>query len=101
MVMLKRHWVIWLLLAWLALVNGVMAAPSVAHADHHAAHQAGAHSTGLCAWLCAAGQMVDTIRPIPQGSVHLLAFNIPLIFKPSVSQLDECPTSRGPPAGLF
>ncbi len=37
------------------MVNGAMVAPSVGHAEHHADHQAGTHSTGLCAWLCAGG----------------------------------------------
>lgn len=60
MVMVKRQWLVWALLACLVLVNGFTAAPSVAHAGHHATHQAGSHSTGLCAWLCAAGQAIET-----------------------------------------
>jgi hypothetical protein len=42
------------------LVNGLMAAPSVGHAGHHADHQAGTHSTGLCAWLCAGGVGIES-----------------------------------------
>jgi len=41
-----------------------MAVPSVAHAATHASHTAGTHSTGLCAWLCAAGQAVETVAVV-------------------------------------
>ncbi|NOS77501.1 MAG: hypothetical protein HOP35_06110 [Nitrospira sp.] len=60
MVNLKQSWLVWSLLLCLVLVNGFLAVPAVAHADHHAKHQAGTHSTGLCAWECAAGQSIDT-----------------------------------------
>ena len=60
MVKLKQSWLVWSLLLCLVLVNGLLAVPAVAHADHHAKHQAGTHSTGLCAWECAAGQSIDT-----------------------------------------
>ena len=48
MVRLKQSWLVWSLLLCLVLVNGLLAVPAVAHADHHAKHQAGTHSTGLC-----------------------------------------------------
>ena len=57
---LKRSGLVWSLLICLVLMNGLMAAPSVAHAAHHATHQAGTHATGFCAWLCAAGQSIET-----------------------------------------
>ncbi len=60
LVRLKQSWFVWLMLVCLMLVNGAMAAPSVSHAEHHAGHQAGTHSTGICAWLCAAGQDVES-----------------------------------------
>jgi hypothetical protein len=61
MVTMKRSAFIWSLLLCLILVNGLMAAPSVTHAAHHGHHQAGTHSTGLCAWLCTAGQAIETL----------------------------------------
>ena len=61
MVRLKQSWFVWSLLLCLVLVNGLLAAPAVVHADHHAKHHAGTHSTGLCAWECAAGQSIDTV----------------------------------------
>ena len=57
---MKRSVFVWALLLCIVLVNGSMAAPSVGHAQHHADHQAGTHATGICAWLCAAGQDVES-----------------------------------------
>jgi hypothetical protein len=56
----KRSAFVWALLLCLVLVNGLMAAPSVGHAGHHTDHQAGTHSTGICAWMCAAGDGIES-----------------------------------------
>jgi hypothetical protein len=56
----KRSAFVWALLFCLVLVNGLMAAPSVGHAEHHADHQAGTHSSGICAWLCAGGVGIES-----------------------------------------
>ena len=58
---LKQSGLVWSLVVCLVLVNGLMAAPSVGHAKHHADHQAGTHSTGLCAWLCAGGVGIESV----------------------------------------
>lgn len=60
MTTLRRPAFIWALVLCIVVVNGAMAAPSVGHAGHHAAHNASTHSTGLCAWLCAAGDNVES-----------------------------------------
>lgn len=57
---LKSYGLVWGLLLCLVLVNGYMAVPSVAHAAKHGSHKAGTHSTGLCAWLCAAGEGIES-----------------------------------------
>jgi hypothetical protein len=55
-----RSGFVWALVLCLVLTNGFMAAPSVAHAEHHGTHHdAGTHASGICAWLCAAGQEVE------------------------------------------
>ncbi len=54
-----RSGLVWLLLLCVLLANGLTAAPSVAHAAKHGSHESGTHSTGLCAWLCAAGHGVE------------------------------------------
>jgi hypothetical protein len=56
---LKRPAFVWALLLCIVAVNGFMAAPSVGHVEHHGDHQAGTHSTGICAWLCAAGDGIE------------------------------------------
>lgn len=57
---MTRPTFVWTLLVCIILVNGLMAAPSVGHAGHHADHQAGTHSSGLCAWLCAGGVGIES-----------------------------------------
>lgn len=57
---LKQHGLVWSLLACLVFMNGAMAKPSVAHAAEHANHQAGTHTSGFCAWFCAAAQAIET-----------------------------------------
>ena len=43
----------------LLLLSGAIYAQTVPHTLHHAQHKAGTHSTALCTWLCAAGQVLD------------------------------------------
>jgi len=75
-----------------------MAAPSVAHAAHHASHKAGTHSTSLCAWLCAAGQGIETSSVSPESALRLLT----LVEFRDVDQIQKRFLSvvllRGPPA---
>lgn len=71
-----------------------MAAPSVGHAEHHADHQAGTHSSGICAWLCAGGVGIEssvvqlTSKPqllewisIPSFDVVLSVVSLPYFFR--------------------
>ena len=98
MAQLKKSWLVWPLLLCLVLVSGFLAAPAVAHADHHAKHQAGTHSTGLCAWECAAGQSIDTEAVYLTSSLRLAEMVEPC-SPDCVRQVS--PTSyffRGPPS---
>ncbi len=70
---------------------------TVAHAAHHAHHQAATHSTVLCSWMCAAGQMLDGAQLAPQTHFDLLTFDLAVAFQEPSSQSIESPTSRGPP----
>lgn len=98
MTALTRPAVVWSLLACLVFVNGAMVKPSVAHAAKHANHHAGTHSTGLCAWLCAAGQGIET------SSVVLECIGQPVeqVVAPCINQHERPLFSaiflRGPPA---
>ena len=100
MVKLKQSWLVWSLLLCLVLVNGLLAVPAVAHADHHAKHDAGTHSTGLCAWQCAAGQSIDTAAVVFNSSLQFVELA-------DTRQVDRVVTAqpvsrflRGPPALL-
>lgn len=91
---MKRSACIWALVLCLVLVNGLMAAPSVGHAGHHADHQAGTHSSGICAWMCAGGvgiessvvqltsglQLVEWVSS-PSFDVVLRAIALPYFFR--------------------
>lgn len=87
----------WLLASYLLLLNGVAYPQTVAHETHHAHHQAATHSSVLCSWMCAAGQMLDGVQVTPQAHFHLLAIDLAVIFQEPSSQSLASPTSRGPP----
>jgi hypothetical protein len=94
MATLKRSGLVWSLLACLVLANALMAAPSVGHTIHHAHHQAGTHAGGLCAWLCAAGQGIETFTihvdavapagdriPLPEPGHPFESFSFPVFLR--------------------
>lgn len=70
---LKQCGLVWSLVVCLVLVNGLMAAPSVGHAKHHADHKAGTHSTGLCVWLCAGGVGIESSTVQLTSGLHLVS----------------------------
>jgi hypothetical protein len=100
MVALKRHYLVWSLLAYLVLVNAFMAAPAVAHAGHHAKHQAGTHSTGLCAWLCAAGQGIETPSVSLESRLRLVDLVLFVLADQYSSLFSPFIFLRGPPSDL-
>jgi hypothetical protein len=96
----KRSAFIWALLFCIVLVNGAMVAPSVSHAAHHADHQAGTHSTGLCAWLCAGGVGIGSSAIQFDSHLQLLA---PVNSSPCETVLSMVSLPyffRGPPSDL-
>ncbi|HRI36952.1 MAG TPA: hypothetical protein PLO50_00185 [Nitrospira sp.] len=97
LVRLKQSWFVWLLLVCLVLVNGSMAAPSVSHAQHHADHQAGTHSTGICAWFCAAGQDVESTSVLLNSTLQLVEQTLVVHSGPNRLPIAFHSFSRGPP----
>jgi len=93
----KQSGFVWSLLFCLVVVNGLLAAPAVAHADHHAKHEAGTHSTGLCAWQCAAGQSLETIAVFLESTLCLLGNAAVLPFEEVPEPGSLRISSRGPP----
>ena len=86
-----------LLVVCLLIVGGVASAQSLGHESQHAHHQKAAHGTLLCSWMCAAGQVLDSVRLIPEVRFNLLAFSAPAVVSFPIGLPSECPTSRGPP----
>jgi hypothetical protein len=93
----KRSVLVWALLFCIVLVNGFMAAPSVGHAEHHADHQAGTHSSGICAWLCAGGVGIESSAVQLTSGLRLLEWVSIPSFDVILSIVPLSYFFRGPP----
>jgi hypothetical protein len=93
----KRSVLVWVLLFCIVLVNGFMAAPSVGHAEHHADHQAGTHSSGICAWLCAGGVGIESSAVQLTSGLRLLEWVSIPSFDVILSIVPLSYFFRGPP----
>jgi hypothetical protein len=93
----KRSAFVWALLFCIVLVNGFMAAPSVGHAEHHADHQAGTHSSGLCAWLCAGAVGIESSAVQFVSGLRLLEWVSIPSFDVVLSVVPLSYFFRGPP----
>ena len=101
LVRLKNPVSVWALACCLVLVNASMAAPSVAHAEHHGHHQAGTHATGICAWFCAAGQEVESSSVDFESSLQLIGLTESPSAHPILQLFSSNRFSRGPPVLLL
>ncbi len=93
----SKHAIAVLLVLCLLVVGGFASAQATTHALHHSHHQKSTHSTVLCSWMCAAGQVLEgTAAPflIEQVPVHI-SEHVSHSFLPPVAL--ESATSRGPP----
>jgi len=97
LVRLKSPLAVWALALCLVLVNGSMAAPSVAHAEHHGAHKTGTHATGICAWFCAAGQEVESSSVEVASVLELIGPSWIGAVHPILPTFSPARFSRGPP----
>jgi hypothetical protein len=82
----------------LLVIGGLGSAQAISHESHHAHHQKSTHATVLCAWMCAAGQVLDAVAApdlIERSPVSRVEFSTPPDFSSSFSSLLS---SRGPPA---
>lgn len=94
---LKKPVAVWALLLCLVLVNGSIAAPSVAHAEHHGAHKADTHATGICAWFCAAGQEAESSSVAIESTLQLIGPTESLSVNPILLLFSTPRFARGPP----
>lgn len=97
LVRLKHPVAVWTLALCLVFVNGSMAAPSVAHAEHHGHHQAGTHATGICAWFCAAGQEVESSSITIESTLQLVGLTEAASVNPILILASTNRFARGPP----
>lgn len=82
----------------LLLMSGLFYAQAVPHTFHHAHHQAATHSTALCSWLCAAGQVLDGASVFIQTTSAPLGFMGRVIAAVPGSADRPFIPYRGPPA---
>lgn len=85
------------LLLFLAATTGL----TVAHEIKHAHHMPGMHGTGLCAWLCAAGQGVQADALWLDGESMPLRLAAPGSDGHRASLSLTTHLSRGPPSFLL
>ena len=79
-------------------ISGIASAQTVLHDSHHAHHQAATHGTVLCSWMCAAGQVLDSIAtPSLVEQLPAARAEQPAVQSVPVVTLDIA-TSRGPPS---
>lgn len=96
----KRPVFIWVLLFCVVLVNGFMVAPGVSHPEHHEDHQATTHSTGICAWLCAAGQGIESASVGLSPQLQPIERTTAASVGPFLFQISFRSHFRGPPVSL-
>ena len=89
-----------LLVLSLLTVGGLASAQAISHESHHAQHHKAAHGTVLCTWMCAAGQVLDSVAGPPLVERALIS-RIDLYALPAPSSNFSSPlVSRGPPNNL-
>jgi hypothetical protein len=93
----RRNGIVWSLLLCLVVINGFMAAPSVGHAAQHANHQAGTHSSGFCAWVCAASEGIETSSPILDPAFQPVDQILSMLADQCERVAPSCTSPRGPP----
>ncbi|HSA61900.1 MAG TPA: hypothetical protein VLE03_06640 [Nitrospiraceae bacterium] len=92
-----QRFVVGVLVAWLVLLSGLAYPQLASHAAQHAHHNATAHATVLCSWLCIAADAVESapvvVARVEQGDVLERDLLRTRISAPLTVQ----PPSRAPP----
>lgn len=83
------------LLLLLGGTTGSAFAHEIQHAGHH---NAGMHSQGICAWMCAAGNALDGVNvPLQVQAPHVERGGVPAAPIPS-ADFRQASASRAPPS---
>ena len=85
------------LLICFLFVSSALSAQAAKHSTHHAQHKATTHSSNLCSWMCAAGQVLQSFNlEIREPSLSSLADDVTI--PDSIKIVESQPTqSRAPP----
>lgn len=93
----KQHITLALSIALLFIMSAMPLSVASHSVDHHH-HSAQTHTTGICAWMCAAAQTISTDSQIFSADVFLLAILDPLPIA-SISTLSQVfLPARAPPS---
>lgn len=94
-----RHSLLAIALAACFLVaGGVLAGLAAEHGVHHAHHNAATHSTAFCAWMCAAGQVLQGFDLAWYGPSLTLLIVEPWAPSTTDALFPHAPRSRAPPS---
>jgi len=84
----------------IVLILGLTTGGAFAHEVKHAAHSAGMHQTGICAWMCATAGALTTPAIQPAGS-FLIQFAVPVSIPDyRSSDFSSTVSARAPPVLL-
>lgn len=90
-----------LVLACFVFVSSALSAQAAKHTTHHAHHKASTHTSTICSWMCAAGQVLQCIDfELREPSFTSLADDVDIPV--SVELVPSQPSkSRAPPSQTF
>ena len=80
------------------VAGGVLAGLAVEHEVHHAHHNGATHSTAVCAWMCAAGQVLQGYDVGPYGPSLTLFVVDPWSPSTTDALFVRASRSRAPPS---
>jgi hypothetical protein len=86
-----------LLVLCLLVVGGLASAQSITHESQHSHHQKATHGTVLCSWMCAAGQVLDSLSAPALTEQSPVAMADEFIAPTLSSAFVQTVSSRGPP----
>lgn len=78
-------------------VLSMMTGSAVAHEIQHAHHTAAMHGTGICAWMCAAGQVFEGAAVVLHTDLTPIGHAIPSVLPDPNSADPLLVSSRAPP----
>ncbi len=84
-------------IACVLVLGGVLSSHTLVHPDHYGHHSTKMHAELLCAWMCAAGQVLQVSDPAFLGPSHVLWAADWRIFSSVDLLLVQSSHSRDPP----